>query len=996
MSLLHRMPIKYQLRLIVMIMALPVVGLIIHSGIRQRTEAMNSAAMETRKLADRIAYEQQNKIASARQLMMALSQLSEVKQQDAIKVTPLLGEILKLNPEVSNIFIADLSGTVWATAVPVKGPFIVADRRYFKNALKSGELSSGEYVVSRAINRPTFNFSYPIKDINGTVTGVISVGFLLEKYAQILERSRLPHSASFALLDHKGVTLYRGVEPEKYIGKPTDSQLFQLIQEGPDEMTARGVSVASGDERIITTRKFRLESEATPYMYIRAGIPVESVLSDANTQLLRNLTFLSLVLGVAYFFSSFIGTSSIVSRIELLEKASLRLSDGDHQAPVATLVKGGELGRLAVSFDSMAQKLAQREDALLKSMQFSDSVINSLPGIFYVLDRDGRIIRVNDKFYEITGYLPHEVSTMALQELFGEDEKKGVSERIHEVFEQGSSFVEAELRNKEGVSTPYYLTGQLSVIDDAPLLIGMGIDITEIRRAKEGLRDSETRYRHIIENAPIGVFKKELAGKYHYVSPVLVQQFECASEEEFYAHYSPVMDRWGSPEKYDEFIGLLLKNNKVLGHEVTVQLKNDTVKTLSLYAFLDAPHGMINGFALDVTDRKRAEAEQQQLEKQLLHAQKLESLGVLAGGIAHDFNNILMAIIGNADLALMRINKESPATENLHRIEQAAARAADLAKQMLAYSGKGKFVVENIDLNNLLEDMLHMLEVSISKKAVLRLNLHPHLPLVEADATQIRQIVMNLVINSSEAIGDRSGVIAITTGCMDCDKQYLKDVWLDEHITAGLYVFLEVADSGCGMDKSVMAKLFDPFFTTKFTGRGLGMAAVLGIVRGHKGAIKVYSEPKKGTTFKVLLPASGKPAELFNGVSAGDGWTGCGTVLLVDDEESVRGIGREMLSELGFSTITANDGREAVEIYKANPHITFVILDLTMPHMDGEQCFRELLRINPALNVIMSSGFNEQEVTQKFVGKGLAGFIQKPYKMSVLSEVIRSLGVCRT
>ncbi|MEI6704286.1 MAG: ATP-binding protein, partial [Deltaproteobacteria bacterium] len=337
----------------------------------------------------------------------------------------------------------------------------------------------------------------------------------------------------------------------------------------------------------------------------------------------------------------------------------------------------------------------------------------------------------------------------------------------------------------------------------------------------------------------------------------------------------------------------------------------------------------------DITDRLKVEEERIQLEKQVLHAQKLESLGVLAGGIAHDFNNILTSIIGNADLALMRINKESPATDNLHRIEQAAARAADLAKQMLAYSGKGKFVVENIDLNILLEEMLHMLEVSISKKSLLRLNLTPNLPSIEADATQIRQILMNLVINASEAIGDKSGVIAITTGCMDCDRSYLKDVWLDENISEGLYVYLEIADTGCGMDKETLAKLFDPFFTTKFTGRGLGMAAVLGIVRGHKGAIKVYSEPTRGTTFKVLFPASSKPAEIFNYDSLHDDWQGEGKVLLVDDEETVRGVGSEMLKALGFTPITANDGREAISRYKEHPDFRFVILDLTMPHMDG-------------------------------------------------------------
>jgi len=400
---------------------------------------------------------------------------------------------------------------------------------------------------------------------------------------------------------------------------------------------------------------------------------------------------------------------------------------------------------------------------------------------------------------------------------------------------------------------------------------------------------------------------------------------------------------------------------------------------------------LLAGFTIDITDRRQAEEDRLNLEKQLLHAQKLESLGVLAGGIAHDFNNLLMAIMGNADLALMRLNPESPVVDNLKRIEQASARAADLAKQMLAYSGKGKFVIEHLDISRLVEEMLHMLEVSISKKAILRLNLTSPIHSVEADATQLRQIIMNLVINASEAIGDKSGVIAITSGCMECDRNYLKDVWLDENLSGGLYVYLEIADTGCGMEKETMAKLFDPFFTTKFTGRGLGMAAVLGIIRGHKGAIKVYSELNKGTTFKILLPASYRPAEMFNGAAHTDDWQGSGTVLLVDDEETVRAIGSEMLRELGFQVITADDGREGVAAYKQHQDIAFVILDLTMPHMDGEQCFRELRQLRPDVKVIMSSGFSEHEVTQKFAGKGLAGFIQKPYKFSVLKEAIRNV-----
>lgn len=394
----------------------------------------------------------------------------------------------------------------------------------------------------------------------------------------------------------------------------------------------------------------------------------------------------------------------------------------------------------------------------------------------------------------------------------------------------------------------------------------------------------------------------------------------------------------------------------------------------------------------DITERKEAEEQRLKLEQQMLHVQKLESLGILAGGIAHDFNNILLAITGNASLALMRLGAESPAVHHLQEIEKASDKAADLARQMLAYSGKGRFVLDALNLNQIVEEMTTMLQVSISKKVLIRYHLSNPLPTIVADATQIRQVVMNLAINASEAIGDQNGAISISTGCMECDLNYLRETWIDQNLGEGQYVYLEVADTGCGMDQETMKRIFDPFFTTKFTGRGLGMAAILGIVRGHRGAIKVYSEPGKGSTFKLLFPASDRPIELRGGIPDSAGWRGKGTVLLVDDEESIRSIGSDMLRELGFEVITAADGSEAIELFRTQQNqIVLVVLDLTMPRMSGEDAFRELRRICPSVKVIISSGYNEQEVSQKFVGKGLAGFIQKPYRLSTLMEVVKSI-----
>jgi len=532
----------------------------------------------------------------------------------------------------------------------------------------------------------------------------------------------------------------------------------------------------------------------------------------------------------------------------------------------------------------------------------------------------------------------------------------------------------------------------------AEMLAEQGLRSKRQLEAQEALRKSEESFRSVIAAIPVPLGIHDEEGRILLVNKAFTDALGYTAQD------LPSLAAWWplaypDPVYRESVISAwrhTVEDARETGRfaplEVEVTCKDGSTRTMLCST---APIGnVLSGTQLaifyDISERRSAEQERLHLERQLLHAQKLESLGVLAGGIAHDFNNILTSIIGNADLALRRVSAESPVQENLRRIEQGAVRAADLARQMLAYSGKGRFVVEPIDLNRLVEEMVGMLEVSISKGALLRYDLAKGLPSVEADATQIRQVIMNLVMNASEAIGERSGVIVISTGCLQCDERYLNSGWLSDGIAPGMYAFVEVADNGCGMDAETLSRIFDPFFTTKFTGRGLGMAAVMGIVRGHKGAIRVYSEKGKGSTFKVLLPASGKPTELFDGASHPADWSSSGRVLLVDDEETVRCVGTEMLKELGFDTVTANNGREALDIYAHSRDFRLVLLDLTMPHMDGEECYRKLRRLDPQVKVILCSGFSEQEVARKFAGKGLAGFVQKPYKFSVLRDAVRS------
>jgi two-component system cell cycle sensor histidine kinase/response regulator CckA len=395
----------------------------------------------------------------------------------------------------------------------------------------------------------------------------------------------------------------------------------------------------------------------------------------------------------------------------------------------------------------------------------------------------------------------------------------------------------------------------------------------------------------------------------------------------------------------------------------------------------------------DVTARKHAEEQRLTLERQVQHSQKLESLGVLAGGIAHDFNNILTSILGNAELILGELSPSASIRGNLLEITAASRRAAALCRQMLAYSGRGQFVIESIDLGALIEEMLGLLKSAISKKVLLNLHLQRNLPLLEGDPSQLGQVIMNLVINASEAIGDQDGVISISTGARECSAEYLRKSYAHEDSSPGLYLTLEVSDTGCGMDAVTQARLFEPFFTTKFTGRGLGLAAVLGIVRGHKGALGLESTPDKGTTFVVLLPASKAEAGVVLRKTSpiiADRQTG-GTVLLVDDEKTLLTLGAAMLSRLGFTVLTAADGDEAVVVYREHmDEITLVLLDLTMPRMDGEETFRALRALDPEVRVVMTSGYSEQDMAARFAGKGLAGFVPKPYTLAELAERLQA------
>jgi two-component system, cell cycle sensor histidine kinase and response regulator CckA len=610
-----------------------------------------------------------------------------------------------------------------------------------------------------------------------------------------------------------------------------------------------------------------------------------------------------------------------------------------------------------------------------------------------------RVVR-SARWSEILGYRMDEIASHAdaLNAWLHPEDVETVQSFKRQLL-QGQGRAEYRVRAKDGGWRWVFDRGAVVARDTngKPLRVtGMAKDITARKQTEAALLRSQKLLEQTQAIAQIGGWEYDLRSGAMYwteqsyrIHEVDAQQVELSLERAIQFFTPPAQFslrqsiektiRDGTP--FDLELELVTGKGRLTWVRVAGRADYDGPKVVRIY-----------GSYQDIALEKQGAEERQKLQLKMLEAQKLESLGVLAGGIAHDFNNLLTVIMGNTSLA-----REAPEAvrDALDQIEVASQRAADLCRQMLAYAGKSRFNIEHIDLNDVVSDTVQLLKLSISKSATLDFVFCPKPLPIDADASQIRQVVMNLVINASEALGGGNGTIRVSTTQLTATRQILREARLGQDLPPGEYVAFEIEDNGCGMSAETLARIFDPFFTTKFTGRGLGLAAVVGVVRAHRGALFVKSSLGRGTSFRILLPRStaAQPVASAKKKAAGERLKPEGTILIVDDEPHVRRVASSILERQGYSVAVAADGYEALALGLAHGgKFSAVLLDLTMPGLDGPSTLKELRAMNPTLPVLIMSGFSEEEARKRLPSDPLITFLPKPF---TADDLVRSLSGLR-
>jgi PAS domain S-box len=662
-----------------------------------------------------------------------------------------------------------------------------------------------------------------------------------------------------------------------------------------------------------------------------------------------------------------------------------------------------ELRRTQALLEEDIQRRKEAETLLRASQQQLNGLMENSPTAIFIKDPDGRYVSVNRRYAQLHGRKREDFIGRGDFDIFPPETAARMRMSDARVVSTAEPVeLEDSFNTPQGPHT--------SIVHKFPILsedgrvegvCGIATEISERKRAEAEIRENRRQLESILGQLPGMAFRLVQDGD---LTPVYISrgalQLTGHSARDFLEKRVRLAEIIHPDDRKRTQNAVANAVRKRRSYEIEYRIVDRAGRTKWV---LDRGQGVYNedgqlmfieGLAIDITQRKDAESEKLIVERRLLEGQKLESIGVLAGGVAHDFNNLLTGIIGNANLAAITIPSDSPAQQNLKQIENASQRAAELCQQMLAYAGKGRFVIQRVEIGPLINNTVPLLRASVSKRATLRLQLQPDLPPIMADPTQIRQIVMNLIINASESLGEQDGVISITATLIRPRPGFFEGATIVPTQSAAEYVQLEVSDTGSGMQPETLARIFDPFFTTKFAGRGLGLPAVQGIIRSHHGALTIRSTPGQGSVFSIYLPAaSAEPTEpaLVRRTTATP-WKQHGRALIIDDEDHVLQVASEMLRSCGMQTELARDGYEGIDVFRAHPsEFDLVLLDMTMPRLSGEETLQLLREIRPDVRVLLMSGYNRRDLIASLSRGGEVGFLQKPFTLETLRAQIQEI-----
>jgi PAS domain S-box-containing protein len=657
-------------------------------------------------------------------------------------------------------------------------------------------------------------------------------------------------------------------------------------------------------------------------------------------------------------------------------------------------------GRLAVQIayiDVTERKAA--EQALGESEERFSRVFRGSPQPTIITAADGTILDVNEAFVAFCGYPPEEVvGRSPLEGVFAA--LCGAPEIVRELLETGRvRQVEMPLRTKDGQERHSLLSAQTITLGGRPCAIWQGFDFTDLKRARDALAASEARFRLLTESSSEWVTEIDERGRVVYVSAEFADVLGYRADQfigrSVLESVPPLLHPDDRSSALEEFASALAGKQRTGSYRVR-RSDGSYLWVESKARRIAAPDGGVHLVSItrDISEHVRAEEERRQLAEQVMRSQKLEGLGVLAGGIAHDFNNLLVAIQGNAELALSGLEAEHPVRALIEDLFRAAERGAGLTRELLAYAGRAQLSIEPVDLVELVREMTQLLRGSVAAGVELACEGDGQTGWVEADATQIRQVAMNLITNAAEALGERGGRVRVRTSATRLGRRDLAPCLVVDGVAPGEFICLEVGDDGCGMDHATQERIFDPFFTTKVHGRGLGLASVLGIVRIHGGTLRVESAPGAGTTFRVYLPRAAVPKAPAEPLArlAPAGARAEGTVLVVDDEPGVRAVARRMLERRGFEVLLAADGAEALAIAQRRAGaLRAVVLDLAMPGLDGDRVFEGLRRIRGDLPVVFVSGHGTDALERRLSGRTRVAAVAKPFRSEALFEKLEEV-----